>query len=378
MKLLALVAFSIALTACVACNQPATAEQNAEPSEAKDIQLNADNYAAVTLTTNRGEMVILLDKKNSPITAENFIEYVESGHFDQTLFHRVAKDFVIQGGGLDLNNRQKPTRDPIKNEWTNGLKNIKGTISMARSPGRPDSATSQFFINVKDNAILDANRDGAAYAVFGIVVDGMTTVDAIHSAPIPPGSRNRDGAPTEPQILESAEMTELSELSDEALAAAKEWQEQTEEWVKAAREAKEAREWAFNNPVEAAKKFIEEKGTDPASMRTTDSGLMIIEETVGDGEQPNSPSSNVTVHYTGWLVDGTKFDSSRDRGQPTSFPLKDVIAGWTEGVGSMKVGGKRWLIIPSNIAYGPAGRPPVIPGGATLIFEVELLSTQGG
>ena len=104
----------------------------------------------------------------------------------------------------------------------------------------------------------------------------------------------------------------------------------------------------------------------------TASGLKYFDMVVGDGPQPSGPTTRVTVHYTGWLMDGTKFDSSVDSGRPATFGLNRVIAGWTEGVGSMRVGGKRKLVIPSDLAYGPSGRPS-IPPNATLVFDIELL-----
>lgn len=138
----------------------------------------------VRLNTSMGDVVIELDTKNAPISTKNFIEYVKAGHYDGTIFHRVIENFMIQGGGFTPDMQQKPTQPPIALESKNGLKNTRGTVAMART-NVPDSATSQFFINVTDNAFLDQanSRDGTGYAVFGKVIDGMAVVDKIRAVP---------------------------------------------------------------------------------------------------------------------------------------------------------------------------------------------------
>lgn len=135
----------------------------------------------ITLETSMGNIRIELDADKAPVTVANFLDYARAGHYDNTVFHRVIGGFMIQGGGFDTSMNQKSTNAPIKNEADNGLKNVTGTIAMARTPD-PHSATAQFFINVSDNTFLDFTSptpQGWGYAVFGKVTDGMDVVRAI-------------------------------------------------------------------------------------------------------------------------------------------------------------------------------------------------------
>lgn len=142
----------------------------------------------VRLATTLGDIVIELDAAKAPRTSENFIAYVKSGHYDGTIFHRVIDNFMIQGGGLTPDMKEKPTRAAIPLESRNGLSNVRGSVAMARTSD-PNSARAQFYISVKDNAFLDAAnaRDGHGYAVFGKVVAGMDVVDRIRAVPTGPG-----------------------------------------------------------------------------------------------------------------------------------------------------------------------------------------------
>jgi len=158
----------------------------------------------VRLATTMGDIVIELDADKAPKTVANFVSYAKAGHYNGTIFHRVIPTFMIQGGGMKPDMSEKPTQAPIPLESRNGLSNTRGSVAMART-NVPDSATAQFFINVKDNAFLDqANaRDGNGYAVFGRVVEGMDVVDRIKA--VPTGSQGpHDDVPLQAITIKTA------------------------------------------------------------------------------------------------------------------------------------------------------------------------------
>ena len=163
----------------------------------------AGKNPVVVLNTTLGAIHIQLDPAKAPVSTRNFLAYVRAKHYDGTIFHRVIPDFMIQGGGFTRAMVEKPTREPIKNEGRNGLKNRRGTIAMARTSD-PESATAQFFINVKHNEALDhPNPDGFGYAVFGKVIKGMAVVDKIKAVPTT-SKGGMDDVPRTPVIIRSA------------------------------------------------------------------------------------------------------------------------------------------------------------------------------
>jgi peptidyl-prolyl cis-trans isomerase B (cyclophilin B) len=163
----------------------------------------------VEMVTSKGVIQLELDAEKAPITVANFIEYVKSGHFEGTIFHRVIPGFVIQGGGMQSGMREKPTNAPIQNEADNGLKNLTGTICMART-NDPHSATSQFFINLKDNSFLDhtaKDPQGWGYAVFGKVTEGMDVVEAIAAVRTANAGYHQD-VPVDDIVIEKVNLLE--------------------------------------------------------------------------------------------------------------------------------------------------------------------------
>jgi len=160
----------------------------------------------VSLETSMGTVKLELDQDKAPLSVANFVDYVRAGHYDGTIFHRVIPGFMVQGGGMTPSMKEKATRPPVKNEAKNGLRNVRGSVSMARTSA-PDSATSQFFINVKDNAMLDYGVGGAGYAVFGRVVEGMEVVDRIVAASTTTKGPHQN-VPIEPILIKKASVVE--------------------------------------------------------------------------------------------------------------------------------------------------------------------------
>lgn len=326
---------------------------------------------SVTLTTSMGDIVLELDPDKAPVTVANFISYADKGFYDGVIFHRVISNFMIQGGGFSPDMVEKKPTDPtIINEWQNGLKNTRGSIAMARLGGQADSASSQFFINLVDNVQLDTPRDGSAYAVFGKVVTGIEVVDKIGQVVTDIKPPHAD-VPKEPIVISKVAWSGKPDLATLKAAA------------QAALTKIDAEKKAAAAAVEAAKSVAKEqgiamlkaKGFDVSGGQTTSSGLWYADAKVGEGAQP-TPANRVSVHYTGWMPDGTKFDSSHDRNSPAEFPLSGVIRGWTEGVSGMKVGGKRLLVIPPELAYGAQAKGPIIKANSTLVFEIDLLEVK--
>ncbi len=208
---------AVLVLAAVGCSKPGAGSESATSDTSKTTAQSSkpaaelppmkENAVYVKLTTTMGEIIIELDPEHAPISTENFLAYVDAGSYDGTIFHRVIDGFMIQGGGFEPDMTQRPTREMIKNEWQNGLKNSKYTIAMARLGNQPDSASSQFFINVGNNSFLDEPRDGAGYAVFGKVYSGEDVVDAISLVDTTFKGGHGD-VPVEPVIVTKAERVE--------------------------------------------------------------------------------------------------------------------------------------------------------------------------
>ncbi|SPD75538.1 Peptidyl-prolyl cis-trans isomerase [uncultured Desulfobacterium sp.] len=304
--------------------------------------------------TSKGEIVAELFYKQTPLTVTNFVGLAEGtkdsnkpkgAHFyDGLKFHRVINDFMIQGGDPEGTGRGGPGYR-FSDEFDSALRHDgPGILSMANAG--PDTNGSQFFITHKATPWLD-NK----HSVFGKVVSGQDVVDDIKQNDIIKTIRIlRIGDDAEKFKADQQTFDKLKGLSLE-------------------RGLKKQKE-----ELEKQASFINQKWPDAI---TTESGLKYVVTKNGDGEKPKR-GQIVTAHYTGILLNGNKFDSSRDRGAPFRFPvgMGRVIAGWDQALLDMKKGERRTLIIPYTLGYGEAGYPPLIPPKATLVFDVELIDFE--
>jgi cyclophilin family peptidyl-prolyl cis-trans isomerase len=202
LRRIALASLAAALASSVAATAQTKPADAAKPADAKSA---AGACNTVKMTTSMGPITIALDPAKAPVSSENFAKYVKSGHYDGTVFHRVIDGFMIQGGGFTKDMRQKPTQAPIKNEAANGLTNEPYTLAMARTAD-PNSATSQFFINVSNNVPLNYQAGGnPGYAVFGKVTSGQDTVDKIRKVAVGNHPSGHQNVPTTPVVIEKAE-----------------------------------------------------------------------------------------------------------------------------------------------------------------------------
>ena len=307
------------------------------------------------MTTNHGKIVLSLEFEKCPLTVCSFVSLAEGTmdvdrkgpYYDGLTFHRIIKNFMIQGGCPQGTGTGGPGYK-FRDETDPSLKHTgKGILSMANSG--PATNGSQFFITHKETSHLDGR-----HTVFGKVVEGIEVVDKIANVEI--GFQDK---PKEPVTIESLK---IRRIGDKATA------------FKTGQAAFDALlKNVPPNPAEIeGKKHLEETAKKQGYQKTA-SGLVYKVVKEGDGEKPTA-DSYVTVHYEGKLVSGRIFDSSYRRQQPTSFPLNQVIPGWTEGLQLMKTGSTYEFHIPHNLAYGDRGAGGVIPPFAALIFKVELLS----
>jgi len=315
----------------------------------------------VKIATTLGDIVVALDAENAPGTVMNFLDYVTDGYYDGTVFHRVVPRSVVQGGGYtpDMTEKKVGLRPAIADESYNGLKNERWTIAMFRVPGDFTSARTQFFINVVDHPSFDRLRDGSGYTVFGRVVEGIETVERIRDTRVGTNPNYAAGknpvVPVEPVVVRSIRL--LTAFDRTAAVALTE-------------SAKQLRSDRFNLIV---KRLENESGTKAV---TTESGLRYVDFRIGKGAFPLVEEA-VEVNYRGTLADGREFDSSAKQADgPLTINMDSAIKGLGEGLQSMREGGKRTLIVPPELAYGDSGIPGKVPPNATLIYEIELLSTK--
>ncbi|MBI4717707.1 MAG: peptidylprolyl isomerase [Planctomycetes bacterium] len=324
-------------------------------------------HPRVQFKTTHGDFVLELDGEKAPRTVANFARYVEDRFYDGTVFHRVLKGKLIQGGVYTgkMEPRSDGLRDGIGNE-ASGLTNARGTIAMYRELGRPGSAAAEFYINLSENHALDKALDGTPYTVFGRVVEGMESVDRIGGVAVgthPAYAAGRSHVvPRAAVVIRSASLlapVDLAALEARAAAIDKERD--------AADRAPEQN--AAANLMRVVADLEKETGR---PLIQTPSGLRYADLRTGKGGSPTE-EDKIELNFRGMLADGTILNDTFEDPEPAVKRVGELIRGLREGVTSMGEGGRRVFIVPPELAFGEDGVAGRIPPNATLIFEVDLL-----
>jgi peptidylprolyl isomerase len=345
---LLLAALSLLIFSCTN-TEDGKPEAEVKTKEHKEARMALNDGLYAEMKTSRGIILLELEYKKTPMTVTNFVGLAEGKikntkgdgpFYDGLKFHRVIENFMVQGG-CPLGTGTGDPGYKFPDEFDSSLKHTgPGILSMANSG--PGTNGSQFFITHVKTDWLDGK-----HTVFGHVVEGQDVVDSIKQGDtLEKITIIRQGSDAK---AFKADQAAFDELVGGAGASAK-------AKVEESRKAELA--LIKKNWPEAVE---------------TDSGLRYIVETKGDGGDSPKTGTAVTTHYTGTLLDGTKFDSSVDRGEPTTFNIGQVIQGWNEALMDMTKGEKRTLIVPPELGYGERGYPGVIPPNAYLVFEVELI-----
>ncbi len=332
------------------------------PEQKTGAALPADPlHPVVKIETSLGEITLALDAKNVPDAVLHFVQYIDKKFYDGTLFHRIPEaPEIIQGGGYAADMTAKNARysTAFPGHWSTHHVNRRGAVAMLRGQGPAGTGTAEFFINTADNHFLDGTNDGNRYAVVGHVTQGLHVVDAIRSTPVGTHPAYAAGqsrvVPVRPIVIKSVRL--LTAFDREKVSA-----------------LAQAMHAAPEDPVGTLVKELERNSGNKAV--ETASGLICVDFRLGQGPRPIF-SDMIKFHYRGTFLDGSLFETTRDR-EPYVRPVSRLVVGLQEAVMSMNEGGRRTIICPSGLAFGNDGLPGKIPPGATLVFDLSLLSIEG-
>lgn len=351
-----------ALVLAAGCQAPGPQDEQPSPSqtEARRAPEDVDPlHPQVKIETTVGDIVVELDAEEAPGTVLNFMQHVQDKYYDGTVFHRVIKNSMIQGGGYtsDMERKLLGLKPPVEGAWTSHLHNERHTVAMIRARATSGAGRAQFYINVVDNPRLDEEPHHGRYAVFGKVIDGLETVEKIRNVPVGPHAQYAEGrsavVPVEPIVIKSIRLlTPFHPVR-----------------VQEAAVALKARE---GNRVGALVAKIEKEAGSKAVV--TKSGLQYVDFVIGSGMTP-VVTDEIEFHYRGTLLDGTEFESTYAT-EPAVRRVGNLIAGLREGITTMSEGGRRALIIPPELGFAEAGIPGYVPPDATLVFEIDLLAIK--